>query len=348
MLEQMITRSFLRPSRRTLAPCIRCQWRAVSNTHPRLAGSKPQVNQPPTNASPSDSSKQAVPVSTGEQAPPAPEPSPLENAPRRYGRRVDQFEPTPLLRPIGMQYPPKAGQNTGIDLRTRKQKRDDFVNWEKHLKRRAELKEQMIRPYFRDWKNLDLHHGKTFIAPPRLFKHDKSLYFPNLFGQTLLKNTSLPRDTTPVLQGKASVVTLYSSTWAESQADSFMSEKANPDLHEILKAHKGHAQLVRVNIEDQSRLRYWILRFIARWLRKNYPEEAWGKYFMVRAGISDEIRESIGYLNSKVGYIYLVDGDCKIRWAGSGPAKAEEVQSLTKGMRTLITEMKKGVWGILK
>lgn len=200
----------------------------------------------------------------------------------------------------------------------------------------------MIRPYFRDWKNLDHHQGKTFLAPPRLFRHDKSLYFPNLFGQTL--KSSLPRDTTPTLRGKASVVTLFSGAWAEKQALSFMSEKANPALQEILKAHKGHAQLVRVNIEDQSRLRYWIIRIMARWMRKTFFEENWDKYFMVKAGISDEIRESIGYLNGKVGYVYLVDGDCKIRWAGSGPAKAEEVRSLTKGMATLMTEMKQGIW----
>lgn len=206
-------------------------------------------------------------------------------------------------------------------------------------------KEQMIRPYFRDWKNLDLHKGKTFLAPPRLFRHDKSLYFPNLFGQTLLRESSLPRDTTPVLKGKASVVTLFSGAWAEKQVLSFMSEKANPGLHEILKANKAVAQLVRVNIEDQSRLRYWIIKMMARWMRKSLFEENWGKYFMVKAGISDEIRESIGYLNGKVGYIYLVDGDCKIRWAGSGPAKPEEVRSLTKGMATLITEKKNGIWG---
>lgn len=206
-------------------------------------------------------------------------------------------------------------------------------------------KEQMIRPYFRDWKNLDLHKGKTFLAPPRLFRHEKSLYFPNLFGQTLLRESSLPRDTTPVLKGKASVVTLFSGAWAEKQVLSFMSEKANPGLHEILKANKGLAQLVRVNIEDQSRLRYWIIKMMARWMRKSLFEENWGKYFMVKAGISDEIRESIGYLNGKVGYVYLVDGDCRIRWAGSGPAKPEEVRSLTKGMATLMTEKKNGIWG---
>lgn len=205
-------------------------------------------------------------------------------------------------------------------------------------------KSQMSRPYFRDWKNMDHYKGKTFLAPPRIFIHEKSLYFPNLFGRTLLKTTSLPRDTTPTLQGKASVVALFSGAWAEKQVLSFVSEKDNPGLHEVLRAHKGRAQLVRVNIEDQSMMRYWIVRIMARWLRKTLPQDDWDKYFMVKAGVSDEIRESIGFLNGKVGYVYLVDGDCKIRWAGSGLADANEVQSLTKGMSTLLKELNKGVW----
>lgn len=72
-------------------------------------------------------------------ASPPPEPSPLANAPRRYGKRVDHFVPSILYRPIGMQYPPTAGENTGIDMRTLSKRRDDLVNWEKHLKRRNEL-----------------------------------------------------------------------------------------------------------------------------------------------------------------------------------------------------------------
>lgn len=67
------------------------------------------------------------------------ESGPLANAPRAYGKKLDTFTPTHLSRPIGMHNPPNPGENTGIDFRTLQQKRDDFVNYEKHLKKREML-----------------------------------------------------------------------------------------------------------------------------------------------------------------------------------------------------------------
>ncbi len=86
----------------------------------------------------------------------------------------------------------------------------------------------MAKPYFRDWNNLKFHGGKAFIAPPRLFRGDVSLYFPNLFGRTLLKNNSEPRDTTPALEGKASVVTVFSSVWGREPGPDVRREKGQP------------------------------------------------------------------------------------------------------------------------
>lgn len=205
-------------------------------------------------------------------------------------------------------------------------------------------KSLVSRPYFRDWTNLALHKGKTFLAPPRIFKHETSLYFPNLWGKTIDPERPLPRHTTGALQGKASVVAVFSTGWAERQVMSFISKKNNAYLHELLNDNTNVAQLVRINVEDTSRLKYWLIRMFAWNIRKIIDQRNWDKYFVVRSGITDEIRESIGYLNSKVGYVYLVDGDCRIRWAGSGPADPEEVGSLARGLRRLIDEKKDGVW----
>lgn len=200
----------------------------------------------------------------------------------------------------------------------------------------------MSRPYFRDWGNLQYHEGKSFVAPPRLFKAELSLFFPNFHGETLLVKTDhgKPRDTTPLLMSKASVVSVFSSQWAEQQVTSFVSEASNPALAESVAQSEGLAQLVKINYED-NKGKAWLVKLFRGSLRKRFPEKDWDKYFLVQRGMSDEIRESIGLLNSKVGYTYLVDHHCRIRWAGSGPAHPEENASLARGLTRLVDEIKK-------
>ena len=183
-----------------------------------------------------------------------------------------------------------------------------------------------------------MHKGKSFLAPPGLFKGEKALYFPNFYGQTLLKD-KLHRDTTPLLEDKISVVSVFSSAWAENQAATFASQKNNPELHEIVKNSGGLAQIVRINVEENA-LKAMVVKLFMPGLRKKLGTENWGRYFLVRKGISDQIRDAVGLLNSKVGYTYLLDGDCRIRWAGSGPCEGEEKEGLVKGTRRLIEELR--------
>lgn len=187
------------------------------------------------------------------------------------------------------------------------------------------------------------HKGKTFLAPPGLFKAERALYFPNLRGQTLVKKSGL-RDTTPVLKGNVSVVSVFNSAWAENQAATFTSLKKNPELHELLKiGAEDPLHIVRrvsINIENNT-LKAWIIKLFMPFLRKRMGPNNWSQYFLVRKGITDEIRDAIGLLNSKVGYTYLVDANCKIRWAGSGVSEGDENQGLVKGLQRLIDERKK-------
>lgn len=108
---QAIYRSFDNPS------CLVCQWRSFSHSYRALASPQTPSTSPPT----------------------APIPSTLDEAPRAYGKSVDKFDPKPLSRPIGLLSPPRAGENSGVDNRTWRQRRDDFVNYDKHLVKRRIL-----------------------------------------------------------------------------------------------------------------------------------------------------------------------------------------------------------------
>ena len=183
------------------------------------------------------------------------------------------------------------------------------------------------------------HKGKTFRSNPRLFRADKALYFPNLQGITLATPRQLC-DTTQVLEDKVSVVSVFSEMWAERQTATFVGEKENQELRAVLKEGKGVAQMVDINYEPNA-MKAALIRLFMPGLRRRVPTDAHGRYFVVRRGLTEEIRDDVGWINSKVGYVYLVDKECKIRWAGSGTAEAGETEGLVAGVKRLLEEYKK-------
>ncbi|GAM86152.1 hypothetical protein ANO11243_041630 [Dothideomycetidae sp. 11243] len=250
--------------------------------------------------------------------------------------------PRYLNRPLGVLDPPRAGDNIGVDKRSLKQRRDDFVNHDKHLQRREKLAKELFRPYFKDFNDMKYFKGKVFFAPDRMFKAQYALYFPNLRGQTLEGKED---DTTKVLQGNVSVVTLSSSGWGENQVKTFCDEKSNPGLSHLLD-HNGSngsgnklAQLVEINYEPNA-FKYWLIKLFTGRLKATREQFRWGRYFVIHKGFNQELRQSIGMANQKVGHVYLVDQQCKIRWAGHAMADPLEKESMIKNLGRLLSEPK--------
>ena len=186
------------------------------------------------------------------------------------------------------------------------------------------------------------HQGKTFIAPEVPFKADVAKYFPNFQGYTLADSWSY-LDTTKVLRGKISIVSFVSESWAEEQAKSFVGKKENPELATLVKKLEDKGlQQVLINYEDDWFKKILIYMFLWYARRKNDREngrDMRARSFIVTRGVDREFFENnIGITNLRVGYVYLVDQSCKIRWVGNGDASDQERASLVRLARRLVVE----------
>jgi len=138
-----------------------------------------------------------------------------------------------------------------------------------------------------------------------------------------------------LLKGRVNVVAIYSRMWAERQMETFVDE----EVMSIIRESGGRAQLLELNVEEGRLFRgvLWAFRGSIREKRK----EAWQRYLLL-SSIKDDVREILGLMNHKAGYVYLVDEEGKIRWAGSGDALAAEKEALVGGLKRLIEERKGG------
>ena len=109
----------------------------------------------------------------------------------------------------------------------------------------------------------------------------------------------------------------------------------HPDVAHVLEQNKGKVQRVDLNIEQNKMKAFLINLFVPR-LRRQVPSDRHDKYFIVRQGVTNEIRDQVGLVNERVGYIYLLDAQARIRWAASGIATDEEREALVKGVRRLV------------
>lgn len=188
------------------------------------------------------------------------------------------------------------------------------------------------------------HDGKRFLAPDAPFRADLAKYFPNFQGFTLAYTWGYV-DTTKLLKGKVSIVSYTSQTWSALQVKSFVGKKENPELATALEELKEDGlQKMFVTYEDdwlKQALVYSCLWWARRKCDREHGRDVRERSLIVMRGVDRDFWEhKLGVVNLQCGYVFLVDHNCKIRWAGTGDATDEEKASLVRVARMLVQERK--------
>ena len=96
----------------------------------------------------------------------------------------------------------------------------------------------------------------------------------------------------------------------------------------------GRFEVVRMSI-NEGRMARLLSPFIVSGTKRNVPEKDHANTLLYY-GDAGEMRDILRMHNEFTGYVFLVDGIGRVRWAGSGEGSHEEVQSMIE-MAKLLT-----------
>jgi len=212
------------------------------------------------------------------------------------------------------------------------ERKSKLLNYDEHLKERKHLmKELATKGYWTDMTRLDEFGGKMWIAAPALIKDSVSLFFPDVQGTTLD-----PRETahtTDLCRGNVSIVSILTTLMSESHVQSFV----DPVLKEF--DSNPNFRYIQINLQE-NRLKSILVSMLLSRLKSNVPEKYHSTYMLSHQNM-EYIREDMGLLNRHIGFVYLVDENVKIRWAGCGFAREEERVSLKGCLGELLSRLEK-------
>jgi ATPase complex subunit ATP10 len=90
----------------------------------------------------------------------------------------------------------------------------------------------------------------------------------------------------------------------------------------------------KINLQENA-LKSMLVSLFLSSLRRAVPPSLHRTYLISSQNMEKE-RESLGMVNKHVGYVYLVDRNLKVRWAGCGKAAPGEADSLAKCTQVLL------------
>ncbi|OBZ67358.1 putative mitochondrial ATPase complex subunit atp10 [Grifola frondosa] len=108
--------------------------------------------------------------------------------------------------------------------------------------------------------------------------------------------------------------------------------------HSAFSSHPSY-QYIQINLQDNL-LKSLLVSLFTSGIRKSIPKELWHTY-LVSSQNMEYLRDPLGMVNRHIGYVYLVDERCKIRWAGCADPKPEEIAALKSCTSVLLDRLTK-------
>ncbi|ODV58985.1 Atp10p ASCRUDRAFT_27776, partial [Ascoidea rubescens DSM 1968] len=256
-----------------------------------------------------------------------------------------QFKVLAVDKPIGQIKAPKIEENKKLENLTVNQ----FFDKDKKKLEREDIMKEIKNSEIYDLHVFRKTNGKIFKSPISYFKREKALYFPNIYGESLSNQDVC---TTSLLKGQISIVRVYSSVIGDEVTQTyfrFINENENSKndtflnkstYETVFKNEYPNCQIVDLSIYNSALKKLLINLINKRIIKKSLPEERWNKYLLVnKKNFTTAIAADLWLKNFVTGYIYLVDDECKIRYACCGNPSDGEYKSLWKAVKGLENEL---------
>lgn len=176
----------------------------------------------------------------------------------------------------------------------------------------------------------------------------KALYLPNVAGKSLDDGST--KNTTEMCFGKVTVLAMLGTRVSEvshvvlrsplhraSQVKINAKGFVDP-THARYASHPLY-QYVQVNLQENI-LKSFLVNIFLNSLRKVIPKELQSTY-LVSSQNMEYVRDALGMTNSRVGYVFLIDENLRIRWGGCADATDEEARSLESCTGVLLKRLER-------
>ncbi|GAB4821697.1 hypothetical protein N2152v2_008743 [Parachlorella kessleri] len=216
---------------------------------------------------------------------------------------------------------------------------------EKRDERRKKLKEEMERGYFDDFKDFRDRKGKVFLASERLMPASQARLFPQI--QVLQPDGTKACFPQPAISGGGSSSSSGGGSPGESASLVCIAFRAG--AQEMLEAWavpfsqrfqgKPGIRVIELSLVESVVMSVWPFKqAILRGGSKGQGKYQLPVEYLYHFGETEALRAALHMTNRLTGYVYLVDGQGRVRWQGSGSPGQEELQHLLRCGGELLTQ----------